>query len=146
VWLSGVFSVLVPVMSGGCGDGQALSRDEYVARLNAMCEDFSAREQRIGEPQSLSDLVEKGPRILEAFEDAIVDEVDGLEAPDEIAAEANRLADLADEQRVVLGDLVEAARDDDFPAVRTLASRNLALNNESNTIARELGAKSCADG
>jgi hypothetical protein len=145
-WLSGALGILVPIMGGGCGDGERLSRDEYIARLNAMCEDFAAREQRIGEPQSLSDLVEKGPRILEAFEDAIADEVDGLEAPEEIAAEANRLADLADEQRVVLGELVEAARNDDLAAVRTLVSRNQALNDESNTIARELGAQSCAVG
>ena len=145
--LSGLLGILVAAMGGGCGgEDQALSRDEYVARLNAMCEDFAAREQRIGEPQSVSDLVEKGPQILDAFEDAIADEIDGLEAPDEIAAEANRLAELADEQRVVLGDLVEAAQNDDFLAVRTLASENLALNNESNSIARELGAKSCAGG
>jgi hypothetical protein len=117
VWLSGVLAFLVPAM-GGCGDGQGLSRDQYIAKLNAMCEDFSAREQEIGAPQSLSDLVEKGPRILEAFEDAILDEVDGLEAPDEIAAEANRLADLADEQRNVLGELVKAAGDSDLLAAR----------------------------
>jgi len=141
-----VLGILVVGLGGGCGDGQALSREEYVAKLNAMCEDFAAREERIGEPQSVSDLVERGPEILDAFEDAIADEIDGLEAPDEVAAEANRLADIADEQRVVLGELVDAAQDGDFPAVRTLASRNRSLNNESNAIARELGAKSCTDG
>jgi hypothetical protein len=141
-----VLGLLLPAIGGGCGDGQGLSRAEYIAKLSAMCEDFSAREQEIGEPQSLSDLVEKGPLILEAFEDAIVDEVDGLEAPDQIAAEANRLAEIAHEQRIVLRELVEAARDADLPAVRMLASKNLALSNESNSIARELGAKSCADG
>jgi hypothetical protein len=56
------------------------------------------------------------------------------------------LAEIANQQRAVLGELIEAAREDDLAAVRTSASRNDALNEESNSIARELGATSCADG
>jgi hypothetical protein len=143
VWLGGALG-LVLALSGGCGNGEALSKDEYVARLNAMCEEFSAREERIGEPQNVSDLVEKGPRVLEAFEEAIVDEVDGLEAPDEIAEQANRLVEVAKDQRDVLRDLIEAAKDNDLAAVRTLSSRNEVLNDEASSIMRELGADACA--
>lgn len=53
-----------------------------------MCADFSAREQEIGEPQTRADLVEKGPRILDAFEIAIANQVGTLDPPDEIADEA----------------------------------------------------------
>jgi hypothetical protein len=143
VWLGGALALVV-ASSGGCGNGDALSKDEYVASLNAMCEDFSAREERIGEPQNVSDLVEKGPRVLEAFEEAIVDEVDGLEAPDEIAEQANRLVEVAKDQRDVLRDLIDAAKDNDLAAVRTLSSRNEVLNDEANSIMRELGADACA--
>jgi hypothetical protein len=65
-------SVLNAGLAGGCASDKELSKDEYVSRLNAMCEDFSAREQEIGEPHTLADLVEKGPRILDAFEMAIM--------------------------------------------------------------------------
>ena len=43
----------------------------------------------------------------------------------------------------LLGELVAAAKDNDFAEVRRLASKNDALNKESNSIARELGADAC---
>ena len=138
-----VLSVLYAGLVGGCASDKELSKDEYVSRLNAMCEVFSAREQEIGEPHTLADLVEKGPRILDAFEMAIMERVGALQAPDEIAAQADRLVDIAEEQGNVLGELVAAARDNNFAEVRSLVERNDALNNESNAIARELGADAC---
>lgn len=108
-----------------------------------MCEDFSAREQEIGEPHTLADLVEKGPRIVDAFEIAILEKVSALKAPDEIAGQADRLVDIAEEQGDVLGELVAAARDNNVAEVRSLAERNDALNNASKAIAGELGADAC---
>jgi hypothetical protein len=144
VLLGGVAGVLV-VLAAGCGGGEALSREQYVSKLNAMCVDFSEREKKIGEPQTLADLVEKGPRVLDAFEKAIVDKVHRLKAPDEIADQADRLVDLADQQHAVLGELIGAARDNDLAKVSALASKNEALNEDANSLARELGADACAE-
>jgi hypothetical protein len=140
-----VLAILVAGLTTSCGGGEGLSKEEYVSRLNAMCEDFSEKEKQIGEPQTLTDLVEKGPRILEAFETAIVDKVRKLEAPDEIADQADRLLDIADQQRQVIGELIDAARDNDIAKVRELASKNQALNEETSSITRELGAEACAE-
>jgi hypothetical protein len=137
-------SVLGAGLAGGCASDEELSKEEYVSRLNAMCEDFSAREQEIGEPHTLADLVVNGPRILDAFEVTIVEKVGALRASDEIAEQADRLVDIAEEQRDVLGELVSAARDNNFAEVLSLAERNDVLNNESKAIARELGADACA--
>ncbi len=109
-----------------------------------MCEDFSEREKKIGEPQTPTDLVEKGPRIVDAFESAIVDKVHNLTPPDEIADEANRLVDLAEQQRDVLSDLVDAAKDGDVARLQQLVAKNATLNKESNSIAGRLGANACA--
>ena len=114
-----------------------------VSKLNAMCADFSAREQEIGEPQTRADLVEKA-RILDAFEIAIANQVGTLDAPDEIANEADRLVDIAHQQREVLGGLVDAATNGEYVEVRRLASKNAALNKESSLIAQKLGADACA--
>jgi hypothetical protein len=138
----GIFVALsVPA---GCGGSDALSKEQYVSRLNAMCRDFSRREQKIGEPQTIEDLVARGPRVLDAYDKAIVDEVHRLKAPDEISDQANRMARLADEQNNVLRRLVEAAKQSDVALVAELASKNAALNSESSAIARELGATACA--
>jgi hypothetical protein len=141
--LGSLFAVSVPT---ACGGSEALSNGQrqYVSRLNAMCRDFSRREQTIGEPQTLEDLAVKGPRVVDAFEKAIVDKIHRLEAPDEISDQANRLTRLADEQRDVLSGLVDAAKRSDFEKVGELSSRNAMLNDESGSIASELGATACA--
>jgi hypothetical protein len=138
----GIFVALsVPA---GCGGSKTLSKSQYVTRLNAMCRDFSRREQKIGDPRTVEDLVEKGPGVLDAFEEAVIDEVHELKAPDEISDQANRMARLADEQHEVLRRLVEAAKRSDFALVDELASKNAALNRESSAVATELGATACA--
>ena len=138
----GIFVALsVPT---ACGGSESLSKEQYVARLNAMCQDFSRREQKIGDPQTIEDLVAKGPRVLDAFEQAIVDKVHGLKAPDEISDQASRMARLADEQHDVLRRLVEAAKGNDLAVVGQLAAKNAALNQESGAVASQLGATSCA--
>lgn len=136
--------ILVALLTGGCAGGNGLSEEQYVSKLNAMCEDFSDREKEIGEPQSLADLVEKGPRVLAAYEEAIVDEVHKVKAPDEIAGQADRVVELADQQRNVLAQLIAAAQDNDLTKVRELDSRNRRLNGEANSIMGDLGAEACA--
>ncbi len=138
-----VFGLLVAALAAGCADSDQLSKDEYVSRLNAMCEDFNAREKEIGEPHTVADLVENGPRILDAFEKALADKVGTLKAPNEIAGQADRLVDLAGQQREVLRGLIDAASEGDFAKVRRLASNNDALNQESGQIARDVGADAC---
>jgi len=140
-----VLGILVAVLAAGCAGGEALSKEQYVSKLNAMCREFSAKEKEIGEPQTLADLVERGPRILDEFEKSIVDKVGTLKAPDEIADQADRLVDLAGQQRDVIGELIDSARDNDFAKVRGLASKNEALNTEATSIMRELGAEACAE-
>jgi hypothetical protein len=144
VVLGGVLGIVVGAMAAGCAGDEVLSKEQYVSKLNAMCEDFSEKEKEIGDPRTLADLVENGPRILEAFEKEIVDKVRGLQAPGEIADEAERLVDLADQQRDVIAGLIDAARHGDFAKVRELDSKNKALNKKAGSIARDLGAEACA--
>ena len=145
LFLGRVAVVLVVLPATGCGGGETLTKEQYVSKLNAMCEDFREREKKIGEPRTLADLVEKGPRVLDAFEKAIVDKVHRLKAPDEIADQADRLVDLADQQSAVLGELIEAARDNDVAKVSALASKNEAVNQDASSVARKLGAEACAE-
>ena len=130
--------------AAGCGGERPVSKEQYAARLSAACDAFAAREAKVGEPTSLSDLVETGPRILSAFEETILAEVQRLEAPSEFADQATRLVELAKRQRDVLAGLIEAARAGDFAQVRTLNSDHAAINEEAGAIALDLGATGCA--
>jgi hypothetical protein len=128
----------------GCGGDAGATKADYVAHVNAMCEDFAVKEKRIGEPRTVADLAERGPRIASAFEQAIASKVRELEAPSEIAGEVARLRKLALEQRDVLRGLAEAARGYDLVRVRALAVRNAKLNAEAGELAGRLGADACS--
>jgi hypothetical protein len=138
-----VLGIAVAVAGTGCGAGGTLSREQYVSRLNAICDEFRAREKQIGEPQTLADLRERGPQVVAAF-DKVVEEVGKLKAPDELAPEAERFVDLGERQQVVLQGLVDAAKDGDVTKALELAATNEALNKEATMLARRVGAAACA--
>jgi hypothetical protein len=138
--LVGLVGIAVTGSAAACGEDDTLSKAEYVSELSTMLRG----EQAIGEPETIADLVKNGPRIVEAFEQAVAGKVGDLHAPPEIAAEADRLVEIANQQRDVLDELVEAAEKDDLADVQRLAGRNAALNAESSAIARHIGAKSCS--
>ena len=126
----------------GCGDG-SLTRDEYVARLDEACADYGREHDEIGEPESIHDLREKGPRIIAAFE-RLVDRVRALEPPDELADEARRVLEIGDRQLEVLRGLTEAARTGDAAKLEELVPENARLNEEATDLFRRIGATECA--
>jgi hypothetical protein len=145
VLLSTMAGMLLPTIATGCGgDTDGLSKARYVSKLDAMCREFSAREGQTGEPHSSGDLIDKEPQILDAFEKTIADKVGDLHAPPEIAAQADRLGEIADQRRDVLAGLVAAAKKGDLAKVQRLLARNAALNMQSSTIAHQLGANACS--
>ena len=130
------------VVTAGCGSKSP--KEQFVSKLNGMCEDFAAREQQIGEPRTQEDLAARGDQI-----------VDGLRADDppaaaagggspEVAPQAAQLRVLARQQRDALRGLAEAGRVGDVTKVRQLAARNTTLNAQAGQIAHDLKAESCA--
>ena len=134
-------ALLLAVTLTGCGSKSA--KDRYVSKLNAMCEDFAQREQRIGEPQSGAELAQRGDRIVAAYDAALLRPLRQLQAPPEIAPQAARLRKLARQQHDVLQGLAEAGRAADVTRVRRLVVRNQLLNRQAGEIANELHADSC---
>jgi hypothetical protein len=126
----------------GCGSTSPKAR--YVAKLNAMCEDFARREQKIGTPGSPSELKARGDRIVAAYEQAVVKPIERLKAPAEIAAQAAELRRIARQQLNALGALATAGKAGDVARVQRLATINQQLNSEAAQVARSLKADSCA--
>jgi hypothetical protein len=145
---SGRVRALVPilllalVMAAGCGSKSP--KQQFVAKLNSMCEDFAAREQQIGEPTSPDDLAARGNRIVEAYDEAILLPLLAEEAPAEIEPQVEQLRVVARQQLKVLRGLAEAGRVGDVTKVRQLVARNTTLNGQAGRIAGDLEADSCA--
>lgn len=137
----------VALLAAGCGGGETggLTKEEFVAQLDQICADFNAKQEEIGEPESLADVVEQGPQVRDEFEAAIERIRDLGEPPAEIAEDADRFLEIADESQRLIGDLVEAAEDEDLQRASEIAEEGQALNDESEQIAEELGAPSCAE-
>ena len=138
---TGLTAVVLALALAGCGSSP---KARFVAKLNAICEDFARREQAIGTPASPSDLKKRGDRIVVAYKEAIVDPLDRLKAPPEIAGEAAQLREIARRQLNVLGALATAGKAGDVARVRRLAVINQQLNAQAAQIARALKADSCA--
>jgi hypothetical protein len=120
-----------------------LTKEEYASQLNAICEDFNRKQEEIGQPQSLAELAEKGPQILDEFNKTI-DKARDLNPPDEIADQANRFFELQDQQRDLIDDIVQAAKDNDLQKAQEIGAKVDPLDAEADRLANELGAPACA--
>jgi hypothetical protein len=145
--LAGALAALLAALSAGCGGGggggSSLTKEEFASQLNAICEDFNRKQEEIGEPQSLSELGEKGDQILDEFDKAI-DRVRDLNPPDEVADQVNRFVEIGDQQRDLIGDVVQAAKDNDLAKAQQVGAQIEPLDAESDRIANQLGAPACA--
>ena len=128
----------------GCGGGGALTRAQYLSKVDAACEAFHERESEIGEPKTVRDLALRGPKILAVFDDTLLEEVASLDPPKAIAGQAGRLVAVARLQRATLVELVQAAQRHDLADVQQLQATNAALNKQAAALARKLGATHCA--
>ena len=131
---------------GGGGGGSALSKDEYSARLNHICQELNAKNKEIGEPNSVEDVVQKGPKLNDAFQGAI-DEVEDLKPPDELKDAHERFLTLGKQIHSKIDDLIDAAKKNDQAAAQQISNSLDRLDRESNEIAtNQLGAPACAEG
>ena len=140
---SSVVVLALAVLLAGCGSKKT-AKDRYVASLNAMCENFAAREQKIGSPSNPADVAARGDRIVIAFEETIMRPIQALPAPPELRLPAQRLRTLAVQQRDVLRQLTAAAKTENVQRLQLLAERNRTLNAQLGQIAGDLKADSCA--
>ena len=138
--------LLVAAGCGGGGGGDKLTAEEYSSQLNTICTEFNDKQDAAGNPQSLADIGEIGPKVLDAFDSAIA-EVEDLDPPSELEEAHNEFVDVGHQQRDVLSDLIDAAKDNDEAKAQELAAKGNDLDKKSDAIATdELKAPACANG
>ena len=72
---------LTLLVAAGCGEDDALTKEEWLASAEAICADMSAQENEIAEPQSLEEMAGALDRIA-AITDEGIDELKALSAPE----------------------------------------------------------------
>lgn len=138
-----VAAAALAASAAGCGGG-GLSEEEYVAKLNAICADASAQRAEIGDPQTLAEVVELGPRILDEFARAIERAEELGDPPGEIAGRVDRFIELSEERLDLMTQVVDAATAGNTEQIAALGDRIDPVDSEADEIARELGATDCA--
>jgi outer membrane murein-binding lipoprotein Lpp len=146
VLVGAVAALAVAVAGCGGGGSTTLSKEEYSAKLNQICTDLNAKNKEIGQPNSIPELADKGPQLLDEFDKAIA-EVKKLKAPDELKDAVDKFISLGEEQRSLISDLIDAAKKNDTTKINELGAKIDPLDTESNDIAKnQLNAPACAEG
>jgi len=130
---------------GGGGGGSALSKDEYSARLNNICDELNEKQKQIGEPNSVADVADKGPELQDEFNHAI-SEVEDLNPPEELQEAHDRFLSLGKQIRDKIDNLIDAAKEGNEAELGEIGSSIDPLDKESDRIAtEELNAPACAE-
>ena len=144
----GAVAAALAIVAAGCGGGgsKSLSKEEYSSQLNTICTELNDKNKAIGDPQSIDEVVTKGPQLQDAFQSAI-DEVENLNPPDELKDAHERFVSLGKQIHSKIDDLIAAAKKKDLAKAQQIGATIDPLNTESNEIARtKLGAPACDQG
>jgi hypothetical protein len=137
------FSASLLLASCG-GDGDGLSREEFVAEADAICAEYDQRVQEIEQPQGLDDVERYADEAQPVIEEGMT-ELRELEPPEELQDDWNAFISSSEESLDFLDELREAGAAGDPERIQEIAQEVSAVNDEANGIARELGLEDCGD-
>lgn len=134
-----------------CGGEDKPSKAEFANSANNICADLEKASERLGAPDSVAE-IEKFASDAEKEVDEAVAKLEGLETPEgENGKKAKEFVeaikkDTNDKIKPALNDLRNAAQAKDEKAIVAAAEKIQAVETpESDRLANEIGARSCAD-
>ena len=132
---------------GGGGDtaGGTLTKAEFVAQANAICKDYDARIDALGDPGSIEDLVGLAEKAKPIAEDGVA-RLRALKAPENLQASYDEYLATGDANIELLVQLGEAAKSGDVAAIEKIGTEGEENADKAHGIAAELGLTDCAKG
>ena len=139
--------VALALAAVGCGGGgsKTLSKADYASQLNQICSDYNATVKKIGEPNSIAELADKGPKLLEEFDKAVA-KADKLKPPSEIKTDAGKFLSESKQLRDAINQLIAAAKKNDTAKITEFGGKADALSKDTDALGKKLGAPACAQG
>jgi hypothetical protein len=134
--------VAVAVLAGCGGGGQALTKEQYAARADAICDKHNKETQAFGNPANLADLAKVADQTLTVLDKAI-SELEALKPPASEKAIADRWMEQVKNLRNDLKQIRDRAKDNDLQGVGGIAATAQEHNSKSNALATELGMSIC---
>lgn len=129
--------------SGGDGDDDGLTKAEWIAKADALCERSLAEVNAIPEPMTQDDFGEYLTDVL-ATARRFDPEFAALAPPEGDEEPIRRLVALNEEKTRLFEELVAAVRAQDAAKVQRIVSEGTAKTNEFAAAARAYGSTECA--
>jgi hypothetical protein len=133
------------VFVAGCGGDSELSREDFVAKADRVCEQSSgefARVQRV--PPTSAEQAEKQVQALIDVEREALEELQDLEPPADLRSRYQRYLEARDRALGFLEDGREAASNDDPQAYNAAKRKAAAEQAERLQLARRVGLHRCS--
>ena len=135
---------LVIAGCGGGGNGDRLSRAEFVSQADAICRRYEARLEALGQPMNVTELRSFADKALPIAKDGRR-ELEDLEPPEELEDTYDAWLEQGDEAIEIVERLRDAAADGDRAEIGRIAADAQRTDAEANRLAGELGFEECGD-
>ena len=131
------------LLVAGCGGG--LSRDELVAKGDAICKRVNTRMAKEPDPQSAADLERLAKRTVQISDPAIAD-MKALDPPGALESDFKKFVASLKKQRDLTKKIGDAAGKDDTAKVQEVGTRAQKAQDEYRRLTGEIGFKECGGG
>jgi hypothetical protein len=135
-------AVLV-LLVAGCGGG--LSKDELVAKADAICKRVNQRMAKEPDPKSAADLERLAKRTVAISNPAIRD-MEALEPPDELKADFKKFIASLKQQLDLTKKIGAAAAKGDTAGIQKVGADAQKAENEYRRLTGKIGFKECGGG
>ena len=145
----GVCALLLSAVFAGCGGSEAPSKEDFIVQADQICADYTATaDASDAEFQAAidSDDFEGAAQLFEETTAEItssLDEIEEIGVPEGDEETIDEWVALGREQVVIAGDIADAIRAEDGPAIEASVAEGEALQSEADAIADEYGMVDC---
>jgi hypothetical protein len=136
-------AVLTLAACGGGGGGPQLSRDQFVAKADAICSQVATQRKALTPPTRLPDIPAYVSGYLPAL-DSGLKKLKALRPPADMQSGVKDWLKAVEETRGLLSDLGSAAKKGDAAAVAKVGAESTSVNSRRQAAARSLGLTSCS--
>lgn len=133
---------LLALAAAGCGDGGVLTKDELVAKADAICADANKAIDGMEQPRTPAALREYATKAAE-LADRQVDKLKALQPPADVEADWQEAMRVLSQQVTLARNLADSA--DDQGKLQQIVEEGQKLTEKSDAIAKKIGLKQCGD-
>jgi hypothetical protein len=135
------------LLAAGCGGGggDRLSREQLVAKADAICKDYNAKFNALGQPNSMDELGSFADKALPIAQEGRT-KLGELKPPEDLQATYDKWLAEGDKAVDAIKRLRTAAEKNDAAAVRSIGEEANRENHKSDQLASQLGFKACGQG